>query len=840
MPRYALAAFLAIAPLPVSLGAQAARPAPKAALDSIEHLWSIGDYPRALARMDALLRSPDAGASLERLALLTGELFRTDSLAPDGREVQWSRDGRHAMFASGVGAERKLHIVSMTDPRRVVTVPGRNGAFSPPGTELAYLGVSESPAMAALRARADSAIRRQDAEGVRQARTELTRLEGAAATIRIRDLQSGREREVAAPGLSRQSVSWAADGRSLYLVGGPDTDPRRPNVYALTGSSAPALVVDAAGPRASVQAAAGGRYLVYLESRGVVIRDLTDTTERMFPARAYVMAADASALVFVQRDSTGSALTYLPLAPGAAPVLLLRTPRPIENPALSPDKSRVVFQLMPREDWELHVIGTDGRGQRRITHEVQHDLLPRFLDTTRVLAVIGEARHRRAHIHDLTTGARTRVFHNNSVRTVSAEYEWAASPDGTKLLVVAERDGNTISPERSVFLTDLSRRITVADLQARVRTSLAAEQDLRARGSAVFEPIEARVRAAVDAVSANRIYGYGRDLFAFGSKYITQRGNAAAIAYLTDRLREFGYEPELQWFEPPPGVRTANVVARLQGTTDPELVYVISSHFDSVEEGPGSDDNSSGTSALLEAARVLATRPQAATIEFAFFTGEEAGLLGSREYVRRAVAGGKRIVGALNNDMVGYANDERLDNTIRYSNDGIRDLQHAAAFLFTDLVTYDARYYKNTDAHAYYEQYGDIVGGIGSYPILGNPHYHQSHDVLETVNPHLIAAVSATTVASIMAMASAPSRLGGLSVTRSGSGAVAQWRAAPEQGVTAYLVAYGPASEPTRHRRTVTGPRAELPGAAAGMTVSVKAVGAEGIEGWDWARAVVE
>ena len=40
-----------------------------------------------------------------------------------------------------------------------------------------------------------------------------------------------------------------------------------------------------------------------------------------------------------------------------------------------------------------------------------------------------------------------------------------------------------------------------------------------------------------------------------------------------------------------------------------------------------------------------------------------------------------------------------------------RDLQHAAAFLFTDLVTYDARYYKNTDAHAYYEEYGDIVGG---------------------------------------------------------------------------------------------------------------------------------
>jgi hypothetical protein len=106
--------------------------------------------------------------------------------------------------------------------------------------------------------------------------------------------------------------------------------------------------------------------------------------------------------------------------------------------------------------------------------------------------------------------------------------------------------------------------------------------------------------------------------------------------------------------------------------------------------------------------------------------------------------------------MVGWQSDQRLDNTIRYSNDGIRDLQHAAAMLFTDLITYDSRYYQNTDAHAYYEAYGDIVGGIGSYPILGNPHYHQSHDVLETIDQQLVAEVSKTTVATIMWMASSP------------------------------------------------------------------------------------
>src|SRR5690606_17087589 len=148
--------------------------------------------------------------------------------------------------------------------------------------------------------------------------------------------------------------------------------------------------------------------------------------------------------------------------------------------------------------------------------------------------------------------------HNNTVRTVSAEDEWAASPDCSTMHIEAERDGNTISQQRSVFLSDLATRVTHDGLNERVRAGQPDEADLRARGKATFAPIESRVRAAVDAVSVSRIQGYAADLFAFGSKYITQPGNGRAIEYLAGRLREFGYAPEIQWFEPEPGVRSAN------------------------------------------------------------------------------------------------------------------------------------------------------------------------------------------------------------------------------------------------------------------------------------------
>jgi aminopeptidase YwaD len=280
------------------------------------------------------------------------------------------------------------------------------------------------------------------------------------------------------------------------------------------------------------------------------------------------------------------------------------------------------------------------------------------------------------------------------------------------------------------------------------------------------------------------------------------------------------------------------VVATLRGTTNPDVQYVVGSHFDSVKEGPGSDDNTSGTTALLEVARVLARRPQAATIKFVWFTSEESGLRGSKEFVRRATEAGDRVVGGLNNDMVGWMNDDRLDNTIRYANAGLRDLQHAAAFQFSNLITYDAHYYKFTDAHSLVDGFGDVVSGIGSYPVLGNPHYHQPHDVLETVSHRLVAEVARTTLASVVLMASSPSRVTALTAARGADGTVdAKWSAAVERGVTGYRLRWRNADGKVGGAQVVKGAAAKLRAVPKGATIEVRAIGARGLEGWDWARA---
>jgi hypothetical protein len=264
----------------------------------------------------------------------------------------------------------------------------------------------------------------------------------------------------------------------------------------------------------------------------------------------------------------------------------------------------------------------------------------------------------------------------------------------------------------------------------------------------------------------------------------------------------------------------------------------VSSHFDSVTGGPGADDNTSGTAALVEAARALAATPLPATVVFASFTGEEAGLLGSREFVRLAAERKWRIAGALNNDMIGWAGEGgRMDNTIRYSNPGIRDIQHGAAFLFTNLILYDAKYYRGTDAAAFYEGWGDIVGGIGSYPVLGNPNYHQPTDLLETINFAQVAETAKVTAATLIYLASSPSRLGDVTATRTARGIDVTWTPSPESDVTSYIVAYGPPDGPFERRLTVRTPRVTLPALPDATRIAVKAVNRRGLEGWDWGWA---
>ncbi|MBT5872999.1 MAG: M28 family peptidase [Candidatus Latescibacteria bacterium] len=806
--------------------------------------WDAGKYPDAIKGFQSVLKAPDGDDFLEDIALVTGELYHTTEVAPHGTNLQWSPDGRYAAYSTGslAGGDAIRHIISWQNGKQVAIadIPSLSVlTFSSQADKIAFLMIPEDTELDAARTMASELRAARDFTGWRNQLSVVRQLEGFRARIFEQDLKTGVKREIELPEASKLELKFTASGMDLLVLAGKGPTDRQ--IYLLTNDRSPVPLTGSPGDFSDLSVVAGGRYLVYSFGKDQFrVHDLQAGRADTFEGTGFSVSSDGSTLAYYGKSDGMATVNAITLGSTAPPRILHQTEYRVGTLALSPKGDRVVYQMRPREDWELYVASTDGTENSRLTNDIQHDLFPRYMKSDLILGIIGEGRHRRSFVYDTATGTRTRLFHNNTIRTVAPEYEWSVSPDGARVLIVSERDGDTISPERGVYLVDLNRKLIKDEITSRLDKMLAGELDLRQRGREMFEVIDDDVRQASSEASITRLYAYAKDLHSFGTKYIGEPGNRLAITYLTDKLKSFGYEVEQQWFEPKPGIESANVIATLKGAVDPDLVYVISSHFDSSQRGPGADDNSSGTTVLLETARVLSERPMAATVKFAFFTGEEAGLLGSRYYVKKSAENNVKLLGALNNDMVGWANNHRLDDTIRYSNVGIRDVQHAAAFLFSNLITYDAKYYKSTDAHAYYDEYGDIVGGIGSYPILSSPHYHQSHDVLEIINHQLVTEVTRTTIGTIMLLASSPSRLTGLQVDgQSGTGTDLKWDAAVEGNASEYLISYQN-SGAERIALTTSEPMISISGLKPGSEVRVKAINDRDMTGWDWARITIE
>jgi Zn-dependent M28 family amino/carboxypeptidase len=99
-----------------------------------------------------------------------------------------------------------------------------------------------------------------------------------------------------------------------------------------------------------------------------------------------------------------------------------------------------------------------------------------------------------------------------------------------------------------------------------------------------------------------------------------------------------------------------NVIAELPGK-NADNVVMAGAHLDSVTEGPGINDNGSGSAALLETALMMANSNTPNTLRFAWWAGEEQGLLGSADYVAGlSQAERDRIALYMNYDMVGSPN----------------------------------------------------------------------------------------------------------------------------------------------------------------------------------------
>jgi hypothetical protein len=187
--------------------------------------------------------------------------------------------------------------------------------------------------------------------------------------------------------------------------------------------------------------------------------------------------------------------------------------------------------------------------------------------------------------------------------------------------------------------------------------------------------------AAMDSVTDEELYEHVAVLAddVYEGRAAGSRGGHAAAKYLIKQLQPYGLTPAGaggDFFQPFDN-EMRNILALKPGD-DPELqheIIVVGAHYDHVgygnrrnSNGPfgrihnGADDNASGTAALLETIEAFAQSGLTTrrSILFAFWDGEERGLLGSKHWLAHPTLPVENVKLAITIDMVGRLRNEQL------------------------------------------------------------------------------------------------------------------------------------------------------------------------------------
>ncbi|MFT6176908.1 MAG: hypothetical protein ACJAUF_000817, partial [Bacteroidia bacterium] len=251
---------------------------------------------------------------------------------------------------------------------------------------------------------------------------------------------------------------------------------------------------------------------------------------------------------------------------------------------------------------------------------------------------------------------------------------------------------------------------------------------------------EYRIARQCDLVDSieEQVYAYEK----IGIKATGTAGFDSATEWLINRYRALGYSPIVDTFLV--GEDTSyNVIVEKPGS-EPNKWIIVGAHFDSVDEGPGANDNGSGVIATLEIARLIKDVDTKIGVRIVNFGAEENGLVGSRHYVANTLADEteEEIQLMINLDQIGGAitsNNstivcERDEDDSPFSNNEMSSLKTDTlgrlVYLYTTISPILGRAERSD--YVPFEDVGLVVTGL--YQNTPNPHYHNATDITANID----------------------------------------------------------------------------------------------------------
>ncbi|MGR3857752.1 M28 family peptidase [Chryseobacterium indologenes] len=276
-----------------------------------------------------------------------------------------------------------------------------------------------------------------------------------------------------------------------------------------------------------------------------------------------------------------------------------------------------------------------------------------------------------------------------------------------------------------------------------------------------------------DMVTQTNISTNLQEFAGFGIKKTGTTANNNALNWLKNKYLSYGYtvnnmsEDSFTY-----GSSTSkNLIITKTGTVYPNKYVIICGHYDTIV-GPGVSDNGSGTSIILEAARILKNVPTEYSIKFIHFSGEEQGLVGSNHYVNNvAYQNGSQVLDiklVLNIDQVGGLLGNN-NNTITCERDtgGVSSNNAASTVVTQELMNCTTLYsplqtnlsYAYSSDYMPFEAKGYTITGF--YETIQSNNEHTVSDTFANLDPVYVFNVGKAAVGALQhfAVASTSSNL---------------------------------------------------------------------------------
>lgn len=316
---------------------------------------------------------------------------------------------------------------------------------------------------------------------------------------------------------------------------------------------------------------------------------------------------------------------------------------------------------------------------------------------------------------------------------------------------VLDKKVRTIIPQlvKIVFANDdfLLARVSTPDelsrlLQQRIElrkinfTPMVYNRTKRDLPQVAYDPI---VQQIVNRVSEDSVLNWVGRLVSFQTRYSTTDSARACADYIKERFASYGLDSV--YLQELSSAYAPNVIGIKRGQIYPESIYtVVCGHFDCISSSPntfapGADDNGSGASGVIEAARVTQDYNFNYPIRFIAFSGEEQGLIGSNYYANQARSRGDSILGVINIDMIAYAIPNRDSASIIGKPENpnctpLVDFFLACADTYTQLKTQRQIIDRPRSDHASFNQFGYLAIHCRENLNVANPYYHTTGDTI--------------------------------------------------------------------------------------------------------------